>query len=219
MGLDAEWRSGEVWEGASRIVHRFTEWPTRANLQRPGSGPVWHPVSNLHLRPKNIQMNSTLSRIMDDYDRGTLTRRQLLTRLAALLTLTIGTSEGRSADAAGAGGTSTFEATGLDHIALGVSDVGRSRDFYVQHLGMKVSRDWSGSAFLTCGNNFVALFRASEPGLHHYCYSVRNYDVDAAEQKLRAAGLPNIHRTAGRIYFDDPDGLTVQLAASAHMPE
>jgi hypothetical protein len=43
--------------------------------------------------------------------------------------------------------------------------------------------------------------------------------VDAAEQKLRAAGLPNIHRTSGRIYFDDPDGLTVQLAASAHMPE
>jgi catechol 2,3-dioxygenase-like lactoylglutathione lyase family enzyme len=165
-------------------------------------------------------MNSTLSQIMDDYDRGTLTRRQLLARLAALLTLTLRASPARGAEAPPMGdGGSTFEATGLNHVALRVTDVGRSRDFYVQHLGMKVSRDWPGSAFLTCGDNFVALFRAGEPGLHHYCYSVRNYDVAAAEEKLRAASLPNIQRTSDRIYFDDPDGLTVQLAAEAHMVE
>ena len=36
---------------------------------------------------------------------------------------------------------STFQATGLNHVALNVSSVPRSRDFYIKHLGLKVIRD------------------------------------------------------------------------------
>lgn len=165
-------------------------------------------------------MNAILSRMMDDYDRGMLTRRELLARLMGSLAFAGAAGDALGAEGSRAPGTggSTFEASGINHIALSVTDVARSRDFYVQHLGMKVSRDWAGSAFLTCGENFVALFRAGEPGLHHYCYSVHDYEVDSAEQRLRAANLPNIRRSSDRIYFDDPDGLTVQLAAEAHLP-
>jgi len=163
-------------------------------------------------------MNHTLDHIMDEYDTGRMTRRQLLARLATLLALAGGATRGAGAEPTAAGGGSTFEATEINHIALRVTDVGRSRDFYVQHLGMKVTRDSAGSAFLTCGKNFTALFRGAEPGLDHYCYSVKDYDVDAAERKLRAAGIADIRRTSGRIYFSDPDGITVQLAAEEHLP-
>ena len=48
--------------------------------------------------------------------------------------------------------------------------------------------------------------------MDHYCYSVDNYNVREAETKLRAAGLaPRV--VGNRIYFNDPDGLVVQLAA------
>jgi catechol 2,3-dioxygenase-like lactoylglutathione lyase family enzyme len=162
-------------------------------------------------------METQISRIVQDYESGQITRRQLLTRLGAMVALLGGGAGARAAESAGTA-ASTFEATSLNHIALHVTDVARSRDFYVKHLGMKVSRVCGSSSFLTCGNNFVALFRADRPGMDHYCYSVKNYDVAAAEEKLRAAGMEDIRRTSGRIYFSDPDRLTVQLAAEAHLP-
>jgi catechol 2,3-dioxygenase-like lactoylglutathione lyase family enzyme len=161
-------------------------------------------------------MNNPIDQIVDDYDSGRMTRRQLLGKMGALLAVAGG---GATALAADTGAVEpAFEATELNHIALRVTDVKRSRDFYMQHLGMNHSSLSANSAFLTCGSNFVALFRGATPQMDHYCYSVRDYDVATAEDKLRAAGMRDIRRTSERIYFSDPDGLTVQLAATEHMP-
>ena len=54
--------------------------------------------------------------------------------------------------------------------------------------------------------------------MHHYCYSVKNFDVNVASKKLKAEGLNPRVRGSERIYFEDPDGLTVQLADENHMP-
>jgi metallothiol transferase len=111
---------------------------------------------------------------------------------------------------------STFEATGINHIALRVSDIKRSSEFYIKHLGLKQSQLNRSSSFLTCGNNFVALFQDSEPEMDHYCYSIKHFDVGKVEMKLKSSGMKNIHRESGRIYFSDPDGLTIQLASEDH---
>ncbi len=66
-------------------------------------------------------------------------------------------------------------------------------------------------------HNFVALFRSSESGLNHYCFSIDDYDVAGAQEKLKAEGL-SPRRQGNRIYFPDPHGVTVQLASSEHMP-
>jgi catechol 2,3-dioxygenase-like lactoylglutathione lyase family enzyme len=150
-------------------------------------------------------MEKEISGLVRDFEEGRLSRRQLVAWLAAL--------------AAGAGGgqataqeQSTFQSTGLNHIALRVSDVERSRDFYAEHLGLEVASEYLPSnAFLNCGENFVALFRGGEPGLHHYCYTIEEYDQQEAAARLRAVDLePSLQ--GGRIYFPDPDGITVQLA-------
>jgi catechol 2,3-dioxygenase-like lactoylglutathione lyase family enzyme len=161
-------------------------------------------------------MNNPIDQIVDDYDAGRMTRRQLLGKLGALLAVAGGGATALAADAGE--GEPTFQATELNHIALRVTDVKRSRDFYMQHLGLKHSSLSADSAFLTCGTNFVALFRGDTSRMDHYCYAVRDYDVATAEEKLRATNMKNIRRTSGRIYFSDPDGLTVQLAATEHMP-
>ena len=71
-----------------------------------------------------------------------------------------------------------------------MTDVARSRDFYVEHLGLEVSSEsLPSNCFLDCGDHFVALFRAPSAGLAHYCYSIPDYDQQDAAKRLRAAGL------------------------------
>jgi catechol 2,3-dioxygenase-like lactoylglutathione lyase family enzyme len=150
--------------------------------------------------------------LVEQFERGLLSRRQLASRLIGLgATLAVTSNAvGASQDREG-----TFQATGLDHVALDVRDVARSRDFYVKHLGLKVIRDGGqDNCFLGSGNDFfLTLFRGDRPGLNHYCYAIKDYDADRAEEKLKAAGLKP-RREGNRVYFHDPDGIEVQVAGS-----
>ena len=157
-------------------------------------------------------MKARIEKIVNDYEGGRLTRRQLIAHLAAFAALGAGGGGVARAAAEPAG---TFQAVGLNHIALNVADVARSRAFYVEHLGLSVSSESRSSAFLRCGEEFVALFRSSEPGLAHYCYSIENYSAQSAAKRLESKNITP--RIAGnRIYFDDPDGLEVQLSSPEH---
>jgi catechol 2,3-dioxygenase-like lactoylglutathione lyase family enzyme len=154
-------------------------------------------------------MEREVSTLLAAYEAGKLTRRQVVVHLAALGAAAVGAGGSVSA----ADEKPTFEAVGLNHIALRVTDVARSRDFYQEHLGLPMARQsLPGSCFLQCGPQFVALFQGDPPGMDHYCYSIPDYDQQEAARKLRAQGLEP--RLAGnRIYFPDPDGLEVQLAS------
>ena len=146
-----------------------------------------------------------VEKIVHQYETGKLTRRQMIGYLSAMV------ASSSSAVAA----EPQFEAVSLNHIALRVTDVARSRDFYREHLGLEVTREGGNNCFLSFGSNFLALFQGSKPAMHHYCYSITGYDVNDAARKLREAGIePSIQ--SNRIYFPDPDGLTVQLAAPDH---
>lgn len=157
-------------------------------------------------------MRNEIERAVLDYENGAMTRRQLIGRLAAL-TLAVSTAGSKATAQA----QSTFQANGLNHIALNTPDIALSRDFYVKHLGLKVSRESESSCFLTCGDNFLALFRSQNAGLNHYCFSVDGYDVAQAEESLESENL-NPRREGNRIYFNDPHGISVQLAAGELSP-
>ncbi len=157
-------------------------------------------------------MQQHISLLIEKYESGKINRRQLVAGLGSLVLLggagPLSARQTPQTDEA-----PTFRATGLNHIALRVTDVARSRDFYVKHLGLTVTRDGRQSCFLDCGKHFLALFRSNEAAMDHYCYSIDDYDVDECEAKLKAVGIkPRVVRPDGRIYFDDPDGLEVQLA-------
>lgn len=151
-------------------------------------------------------MRSTIAGLLDQYEKGELSRRQLVGTLATIA------GWGAMAGAARPASSATFGATRLDHVALDVTDVARSRDFYVEHLGLSVASDNSPhSCFLDCGPNFVALFRSSSPGLNHYCYAIPDFSTRSVADRLQSVGLePEIQ--GRRVYFSDPDGITVQLA-------
>lgn len=155
-------------------------------------------------------MQAIFSRLVEQYERGALSRRQLVAALAALAGV------GSTAGLVAAATKPTFQATRLNHIALDVTDVARSRDFYVEHLGLQVTSDSAPqNCFLDCGPNFVALFRSDVAGLNHYCYSITEFATGAVAERLRAVGLePDVQ--GRRVYFADPEGITVQLASETH---
>jgi catechol 2,3-dioxygenase-like lactoylglutathione lyase family enzyme len=167
-------------------------------------------------------MHSNLAeKLVEDFEHGRLSRRQLAARLIGLgaaMASIPGIAQGQEATTSAEKGraqqngtTPTFQAAGLDHIALDVVDVPRSRDFYAKHLGLRVVRGDDDALFMGAERDFfLTLFRAEQPALNHYCYAIRNFDADDAVQKLGTAGL-RPRREGNRVYFPDPDGLTVQV--------
>lgn len=163
-------------------------------------------------------MNTALAdKLVTDFEAGKLSRRQLAARMMGLGAALAMLDETRAQETdAPAAKTErpTFQARGLHHIALDVTDVPRSRDFYMQHLGLRVMRGDDNALFLGADRDFfLTLFRAEKPALDHYCYAIDDYTAESAVEKLRAAGLVP-RREGGRVYFPDPDGLTVQVASA-----
>ncbi len=149
--------------------------------------------------------------IVEQFEKGQLSRRQLVARLLGL-----GAAMAVVPDAACAGeaGRSTLQAKGLNHIALNVRDLERSAEFYRAHLGLKVVHK-QGDFLLVLGRSnddrFLALFRSDTPGLSHYAYTIEKFDPDEVVRKLNTAGIKHRRERHG-IYFNDPDGLVVQVS-------
>ena len=115
---------------------------------------------------------------------------------------------------------------GLRHVALNVKDVRRSVDFYSKVFLMQI--EWKpdeDNVYLTSGQDNLAIHKlpqGSEPGplqtVHHIGFVVRRPEnVDEWAERIRSLGIPlaqepKTHRDGARsIYFQDPDGLLIQL--------
>jgi len=150
--------------------------------------------------------------LVENFERGLLSRRQLASRLMGLGATLALIRDAQAGQDEGEG--STFKATGIDHVALDVTNVPRSRDFYRKHLGLRVVTDGGeDNCFLGAGSGghfFLTLFKGDKPGLNHYCYKIDGFDPEKAGEKLKAAGLePAL--VGGRGYFLDPDGIKAQV--------
>ena len=117
----------------------------------------------------------------------------------------------------------------IGHIVLNVTDVERSTAFYRDVVGFQVSRyrpDGSG-AFLTCGlvHHNLALFKAppgaplktdGNIGLNHFAFKVETYEaLQEAHRRLRehnaVINFTADHGMTRSVYFQDPDGLEMEL--------
>src|SRR5262245_33673306 len=152
-------------------------------------------------------MKSDVATMVDQFVEGRLTRRELVWGLTALVAAAAGPSERAHAQPRG----STFRALGLNHLALRVTDLDRSQAFYERHLGM--TRIPSGAAsprLMACGPHVLNLFEATAPQMDHVCFTVPDYDAQAAADRLRAQGIvPEVE--GDRVHFLDPDGYKLQV--------
>ncbi|MET0730805.1 MAG: VOC family protein [Solirubrobacterales bacterium] len=116
---------------------------------------------------------------------------------------------------------------GLDHVAITVSDMRRSHDFYGGVLGLeRRHEEWREPMFMLAGDTGLALFSAgshppgegpaaSEIRVMHVAFRVGREQFDRARAELPGAGIePRFedHGNVHSLYFPDPDGHVVELA-------
>ena len=104
---------------------------------------------------------------------------------------------------------------GIHHIALRVRDCEISREFYEKAFGLETVKrsednDVLRAVWLRAGPTILMLERAirgagSETGSGHVLI-FEGTDLDAAETRLREAGVAVVDRTASTLYVTDPDG-------------
>ena len=154
-------------------------------------------------------MTANIEHMVKQFEAGRLSRRQLVGHLAALVTVVA--SSGRGVLQAQQN-SSTFEALGLNHLALRVTDLDRSQKFYEQHLGMKLipTGEQTSLRLMACGPHVLNLFKAARAEMDHVCFTVPDYDPKVAVAKLRAKNLkPDLE--GDRTHFFDPDGYKLQV--------
>lgn len=153
-------------------------------------------------------MLEAVERLLDAFATGRMSRRQVATRVVGLA---LGSAGAATLAHSAAPERPTFRTSGLNHLGLRVSDVPRSRDFYRSHLGMSVLRDNApGNCFLRAGEHYLGLFRSGSPAVDHICFTVEDYQADEAMSKIDHAGFTP-RREENRVYFDDLDGIEIQL--------
>jgi len=161
-------------------------------------------------------MEQVIAQLLQEYERGGISRRQLIQTLAAAAASSIAAS---SAVAAAPDGQ-VFRATAFNHVSYQVSDYRKSRDFYAGLFGMKVTLDDGMQCRLAFGDNIlIARNRPSgTPKIDHIAYTIAGWDTDksvkpALKAELERRGLKIRESGTGGSSFHvmDPDGFEVQM--------
>ena len=165
-------------------------------------------------------MRAKLDRLVSCFERGAISRRELMAGLGTLCASAAGTARTSAQPPAS---PAPIPLSGMDHIALRVSDLERSTAFYRDHLGGRIRSESSTSVFLDVGSHWVALFargavttghEARQPGVDHISFhSPQHRSLEARMRVLRDRGLdPTSPAGSNRVYFRDPDGIIRQLS-------
>ena len=121
-----------------------------------------------------------------------------------------------------------FNIAGLDHVAIAVSDLARSRRFYEQVLGLeREHEEWDVPIVLAAGGTGLALFHRDvhpsptlddiePPALRilHIAFRLDRAGFDEARTVLGEEGIESRfsdHGISHSLYFDDPDGHQIEL--------
>jgi catechol 2,3-dioxygenase-like lactoylglutathione lyase family enzyme len=105
--------------------------------------------------------------------------------------------------------------SGLNHLTLGCSDLGRSIDFFHRLLGFRLAARWDGGAYLALGDLWLCLSldpntaACRRADYTHYAFTLTEQDFPAFRATLRAEGILEWKTNTSEgdsFYFLDPDG-------------
>lgn len=110
-----------------------------------------------------------------------------------------------------------LKAHGIHHLGLRVADIERSKQFYVDFLGMEVIQQRKRMFFLRLGDQMLTLSQtgSGQPvnagdGMDHLALLLESGDYETVKTILEEAGH-EIFGRRGDIYFPDPDGYLLQI--------
>jgi catechol 2,3-dioxygenase-like lactoylglutathione lyase family enzyme len=150
-------------------------------------------------------MIRTIETLLDHFERGTLTRRQLALSLAALVS-------GANAAPQETG----LKAVSINHVTVRVPDLHRTSQFYQEFFGMPLRQQSAKIHILGFGDSFFGIEQGDGPSatVDHYDFGIAGFNADEARAKLKARNLKFADGNSKESFkFRDPDGFQIQLNA------
>ena len=118
--------------------------------------------------------------------------------------------------------------SGLGHVALKVTNMDNSKQFYHGLLGLPYSGEHEGKSmafFRADGHHNLALFLADSvdtttSSLDHVAFQLQGglKELELAQEELESSGIevtPYSHEEVQSLYFNDPDGNQIELYVRA----
>jgi catechol 2,3-dioxygenase-like lactoylglutathione lyase family enzyme len=155
-------------------------------------------------------MEHIIANLLQEFERGKMTRRQLIQSLALTATAAATVSATPAAAAEG----KILKATYINHVSYQVADYAKTRDFYVGLFGMKVSEDDGKQCRLSFGDNIlIPRNRPNTPLVDHIAYTIADWDKEkeAIGEELKRRGLQPTGDAKTSFSIKDPDGFHVQI--------
>src|ERR1700745_2507677 len=126
-------------------------------------------------------MIQAIKKILLDFERGHLSRRQFALSLAALTTGACASRALATSEPTG------FRAVSLNHVTVRVPDLHRTSQFYQQFFGMPIRQQSATVHILSVGNSFFGIEQGTSqtPTVDHYDFGIETFDADAVRARLK----------------------------------
>jgi catechol 2,3-dioxygenase-like lactoylglutathione lyase family enzyme len=151
-------------------------------------------------------METMISNLVTRFEKGTLTRRELIQGLA-MLTAAGGTAVAGLQD-------SGFKGVKIDHVSIQVNNLQRSIDFYQKLFGFAVVSEDKNNEIVRLGitKTLVSLHHKSPTGLvDHFAIGVDHFDKESVTRELKLHGESPEENVDAGFHVKDPEGINVQI--------
>jgi catechol 2,3-dioxygenase-like lactoylglutathione lyase family enzyme len=181
-------------------------------------------------------METVIARLLEDFERGKMTRRQLIQSLAmaAMAGPAAAVAAQTPVTPSAASSPAPWKTVWLDHISYQVSDYKRSVEFYKNLMGWEVQNDTgTRQATLKIGDVGGIIIRNSrqpaadsQPSasgrppvtgvIDHISFGIEPWDTDKVKAELERRGLKPRPDMVGEnfksFHVKDPDGWDLQIS-------
>jgi catechol 2,3-dioxygenase-like lactoylglutathione lyase family enzyme len=151
-------------------------------------------------------VEAIISNLVKSFERGALTRRELIQGLAMLT-------------AAGGTAAAGLQETGLkgskiDHVSIQVTNLQRSIDFYQKLFGFSIVSQDKGNEIVRLGisKTLVSLHHKNPTGIvDHFAIGVEHFDKESVTRDLKLRGATPEENIDAGFHVKDPEGISVQI--------
>ena len=151
-------------------------------------------------------MEAVISNLLTSFEKGTLTRRELMQGLALVAAI--------SRTSSAAPQTAAIKGARIDHVSIQVSDLKRSLDFYQKVFGFSVVGEDKPNEIVRLGTTkaLVSLHHKNPTALvDHFAIGLDSFNKDAVTRELKQHGITPEENLDAGFHIKDPEGMSVQI--------
>jgi len=157
-------------------------------------------------------MEALISSLVSRFEKGSLSRRDLVQTLAMLAASASGVGA-----AAAAQEEPDFKNADIDHVSIHVADLQRSVQFYQRMFGFGVVSQDQAQGIIRLGNGkkvLVSLNHGAGPvgTVDHFAIGIPNFDAPSGRLYFTRRGAMPAQGDYAGFHIKDPDGVNVQIS-------